>query len=152
MADWTKDTPLKVGLHPPEQCARGRTDCRSLAQVISSQEPRTFICCGEVAPGATPVPQDQWSFCMGCDEGGTRAVGTDMRIFIDRVDMSDMAYVLATGLSMTVQRQCTCHPDDKPPVPCPGKFALTECRAAVTPSPVDIVGIERDEQSTKDLK
>lgn len=27
-------------------------------------------------------------------------------------------------------RPCTCHPDDKPPVPCPKKYALSECRAA----------------------
>ena len=27
-------------------------------------------------------------------------------------------------------RRCTCHPDDNPPVPCPQKFALTECRLA----------------------
>ena len=27
-------------------------------------------------------------------------------------------------------RPCTCHPSDLPPVPCPRKFALTECRAA----------------------
>lgn len=101
---WTKTAPLKTGLHPPEQCARGRTDCRSLAQVISTHEPRTFICCGEVAPGCTPVPQDQWSFCMGCDHDGERPIGTNIRIFIDRVDMSDMAAVLATGLSMTVRR------------------------------------------------
>lgn len=30
-----------------------------------------------------------------------------------------------------LERACTCHPDDNPPVPCPRKFALTECRAAV---------------------
>lgn len=27
-------------------------------------------------------------------------------------------------------RKCTCHPDDNPPVPCPRKYALTECRVA----------------------
>lgn len=27
-------------------------------------------------------------------------------------------------------RPCTCHPDDNPPVPCPQKYALGECRAA----------------------
>lgn len=27
-------------------------------------------------------------------------------------------------------RPCTCHPDDNPPVPCPQKFALSECKAA----------------------
>ena len=25
-------------------------------------------------------------------------------------------------------RTCTCHPDDNPPVPCPRKFALRDCR------------------------
>lgn len=25
-------------------------------------------------------------------------------------------------------RACTCHPDDNPPVPCPQKYALSECR------------------------
>lgn len=29
-------------------------------------------------------------------------------------------------------RPCTCNPDDSPPVPCPQKFALAECRAAST--------------------
>jgi hypothetical protein len=41
---------------------------------------------------------------MGCNQEGERPIGTDIRIFIDKVDMSDMAAVLATGLSMTVQR------------------------------------------------
>ena len=27
-------------------------------------------------------------------------------------------------------RTCTCHPDDNPPVPCPRKFALSDCRRA----------------------
>ena len=31
-------------------------------------------------------------------------------------------------------RPCTCHPDDNPPVPCPQKYALSECRAAA-PAP-----------------
>jgi hypothetical protein len=30
-------------------------------------------------------------------------------------------------------RACTCHPDDKPPVPCARRYALSECKAA-TPS------------------
>lgn len=30
----------------------------------------------------------------------------------------------------TDTRPCTCHPDDNPPVPCPRKYALTECRKA----------------------
>lgn len=35
--------------------------------------------------------------------------------------------VLSQGLD---SRPCTCHPDDNPPVPCPRKFALSECRKA----------------------
>lgn len=103
---WTKDDPIKTGLHPPEQCARGRTDCRSLHQVVSTDdEPRTFICCGEVAPGSSPVPQDQWAFCMfNGDQAHQGIPGSNLRVFIDRVDMSDMAAVLAVGLSMTVPR------------------------------------------------
>lgn len=30
----------------------------------------------------------------------------------------------------TDTRTCTCPPDDSPPVPCPRKYALTECRTA----------------------
>ena len=28
---------------------------------------------------------------------------------------------------------CTCHPDDNPPVPCPQRFALSECKAVAAP-------------------
>lgn len=31
-------------------------------------------------------------------------------------------------------RNCTCHPDDHPPVPCARKYALSECRAAAAQS------------------
>lgn len=34
-----------------------------------------------------------------------------------------------TGTAV-VERECTCHPDDNPPWPCPRKYALSECRAA----------------------
>lgn len=30
-------------------------------------------------------------------------------------------------------RDCTCHPDDNPPRPCPQRFAYSECVAAATP-------------------
>ena len=33
------------------------------------------------------------------------------------------------------QRPCTCHPDDNPPVPCPRKYALEECRLAAQSYP-----------------
>lgn len=34
-------------------------------------------------------------------------------------------------------RPCTCHPDDNPPVPCPKRYALDECRRAALGAPVD---------------
>ncbi len=33
------------------------------------------------------------------------------------------------------ERPCTCHPDDNPPVPCPKKYALIECRRAAALAP-----------------
>lgn len=93
--------PLKVGFHPPEQCARGRTDCQSLAQIISTEQPHTFVCCGEVL-GDSPEPRDQWSFCFRADQDREHCVGTDLRIFVDRRDMSHMAAVLSMGLATVI--------------------------------------------------
>lgn len=39
----------------------------------------------------------------------------------------DLAYE-----EMLADRPCTCHPDDKPPVPCAKQYALTDCRRAAT--------------------
>lgn len=36
----------------------------------------------------------------------------------------------AAQVAVENPRRCTCHPDDKPPQPCPHKYALTHCRAA----------------------
>ena len=96
MSAWTRATPLAVGFHPPEQCARGRSDCRSLGQVISS-DATTFVCCGEVAKGATPDPADEWAFCVRGRDDRPGVNGTDIRIFIDKMDMSHMTMVLATA-------------------------------------------------------
>lgn len=107
MTDFTRRTPLKTGFHAPEQCARGRTDCRSLAQIVSS-DTTTFACCGEVAPGATPFPRDQWAFCMRGTDERPGVAGTDVRFFVDRRDMSHMSAVLAMGLATVIP------PDDEP--------------------------------------
>lgn len=40
------------------------------------------------------------------------------------------AFIDATSAPSEIARPCTCHPDDNPPVPCPKKYALTECREA----------------------
>lgn len=100
-----KDEPLLTGFHPPEQCVRGRTDCRSLAQIISTNdnpEKRTFMCCGEVLNGATVEPRDQWSFCHRSDQTRAYCGGVDIRFFVDRRDMSHMAAVLAMGLATVI--------------------------------------------------
>jgi len=106
MAEWTKDTPLKTGFHPPEQCARGRSDCRSLAQIISTDDD-TFMCCGEVAPGASPDPRDNWSVCVKGKSDRAHCMGSDVRVFVDRRDMSHMAAVLTMGLAVAIP------PDDE---------------------------------------
>lgn len=57
----------------------------------------------------------------------------------------------------TAALACTCHPDDNPPVPCPSRRALTECRTAALEAMIaeeirdgistdihfDLVGVER---------
>lgn len=95
------ERPLLTGFHPPEQCARGRTDCQSLAQIVSTGGQRTFMCCGEVLNGATPRPQDQWVFCLR-GEDRPDGPGTDVRFFVDRRDMSHMAAVLSMGLATVI--------------------------------------------------
>lgn len=30
--------------------------------------------------------------------------------------------------AVEIERGCSCHPSDSPPVPCPGRHALHECR------------------------
>ena len=51
-------------------------------------------------------------------------------------------------------KPCTCHPDDNPPVPCPQKYALSECKAATriaaAPERVLFVYLEDRWQEAKD--
>lgn len=47
-------------------------------------------------------------------------------------------------------RQCTCHPGDNPPRPCPRRFALSECREhSKQPTAEDI---DRCEELARDRK
>ena len=39
-------------------------------------------------------------------------------------------------------RPCTCHPDDNPPVPCPQKFAFSECVADAERKALERVVVE----------
>jgi hypothetical protein len=45
----------------------------------------------------------------------------------------------------TQERTCTCHPDDNPPVPCPRKYALAECRAAAAPPQTPMTDADRQD-------
>jgi hypothetical protein len=38
------------------------------------------------------------------------------------------------------ERLCTCHPDDKPPVPCAERYAFSECKATSSEQPQDLKG------------
>ena len=85
---------LKTGFHPIEQCARGLTSCRSLLQIVSTGDEQTITCCGEVLDGATPDQRDQWSLCIKSSQTRTHTAGNDLRIFVDRQDISHIAAVL----------------------------------------------------------
>jgi hypothetical protein len=100
---FVRNTPLKTGFHPPEQCVRGRTDCRSLAQIIAAPDDgdKTFMCVGELAEGCSE-PTDKWCFCHKSRHDRNYIGGVDIRFFVDRRDMSHMAAVLAMGLATVI--------------------------------------------------
>lgn len=97
---FVKQTPLKTGFHPPEQCIRKRTDCRSLAQIISSDR-STFMCVGELENGCAQKGDD-WSFCHRSRHDRNYIGGVDVRMFVNRRDMSHMAAVLTMGLATVI--------------------------------------------------
>lgn len=85
--------PLKTGFHPMEQCARGLSNCQSLLQIVSTAEERTITCCGEVLDEHTPEPNDRWSICIRSASNRGHCAGVDLRIFVDRQDISHIAAV-----------------------------------------------------------
>lgn len=61
--------------------------------------------------------------CVSAEDGGHKCLTKydalqQARRFIERC------------AAIVSERACTCHPDDKPPVPCAKKFAYSECAAA----------------------
>ena len=50
---------------------------------------------------------------------------------------------------MSDDRPCTCHPDDKPPVPCERQYALTDCRTALR---ARIAGLREAAELIEDYK
>ena len=52
------------------------------------------------------------------------------------IDMMRKLLVAGAAVAALTPRLCTCHPDDRPPRPCPRKFAMADCRkAAMRASP-----------------
>lgn len=62
-------------------------------------------------------------------------------------EAADEAYEEFVGITKmqhllhSKERPCTCHPDDNPPVPCPEKYALDECKKAAQAVPVVLAAI-----------
>ena len=78
------------------QCPRGLPNCQSLLHIASTEgDDSTFICCGEVLNGDTVDPRDQWSLCVKAIQDRQHCAGTDLRIFLDRQDISHLAAVLS---------------------------------------------------------
>jgi hypothetical protein len=90
------------GWHPPEQCVRGRKDCRSLAQVVSENEPPTFVCCGEFMGDRSDWPDDAWKFCHRSLHDRDTIGGVDIEIRVDRRDIAHMAGILSMALAIVM--------------------------------------------------
>lgn len=83
------------GFHDPLYCPRGRTDCKSLAQIIS-QEHRSFVCCGENDGSSASVPTDKYRMCHKTEEG------VDVMMNHDQRDLSHMAAVYSWALAAVI--------------------------------------------------
>ena len=86
--------PLKTGFHPMEQCPRGYTNCRSLLQIVSTEQEQTITCCGEVLNGETPDRRDKWALCIKSSQTREHTPGNDLHLFLDRQDISHIGAVL----------------------------------------------------------
>lgn len=87
----------REGFHPPLYCPRFRTDCQSLAQVISTGHV-SFVCCGERLDkrDKRAVPQDAYRFCHKTGEG------VDVLMNHDRRDMAHIASVYTGALAVVI--------------------------------------------------
>jgi hypothetical protein len=67
-----------------------------------------------------------------------KATDEDRKWLLDAINMklaSDAALAPGNG-AVEPPKECTCHPDDNPPRPCPRKHAYSECVAATNVAPV----------------
>jgi len=90
-------TASREGFFEPKYCPRGRTDCKSLAQIIAVNH-ASYMCCGErqEPPEARALPQDAYRFCLKSEEG------VDVMINQDERDLAHIAAVYAWATAATI--------------------------------------------------
>lgn len=86
---------IREGFHDPVYCPRGRTDCRSLAQIISEAH-ESFVCCGENDGSSAAVATDRYRFCH------KTAYGVDAMMNHDQRDMAHIAAVYSWALAAVI--------------------------------------------------
>ncbi len=74
-------------------CLRCRTDCKPIANLVSSQEPKSFICVGYNDRSTRQVEQDRFSLCWVNDQ-------IDEHGHWDRRDLIDTMSVISQALSI----------------------------------------------------
>lgn len=85
----------REGFRPPLYCPRGRQDCRSLAQIISTGH-ASFVCCGERDDSPRLVQQDAYRFCY------KSAVDVNVMINHDQRDIAHIAAVYSWALATVI--------------------------------------------------
>ena len=76
-----------------DKCPRGLKDCEPLANIISDEEPRSFICVGFNEIDSRVERQDRFRHCWH------NGFGIDIREDMDRRDIIDTIMVLSRGIS-----------------------------------------------------
>ena len=76
-----------------ETCPRGRNDCVPLNNVVSDEEPLSFVCVGYNDGSSRQVEQDRFTHCW-------KNAAIDERGHWDRRDLIDTAAVMMTALSV----------------------------------------------------
>jgi hypothetical protein len=91
----TEQQARREGFHDPIYCPRGRDDCKSLAQIISTGHV-SFVCCGENDGQQVSVATDRYRFCHRTGEG------VDVLMNHDQRDMAHIAAVFGWALAAVI--------------------------------------------------
>jgi hypothetical protein len=124
-----------------DQCAEAEpVDVDALAQFIRRIDGSHSLGAGALAEQIVawlamhPAPQPQQADAppLTCAH---ESIGEAGNVFDSRKREPQPEQIRGTGdygaAIPGIERPCTCHPDDNPPVPCAQKYALNECKAAV---------------------